>query len=70
MLGYLQACAHLIHDDNTLGALIYLHAGVFDEKVFGGLDWVLTEAGKRGLRVMLTLVNYWSAYGGMAQYVK
>lgn len=44
--------------------------GVFDERVFRGLDWVLAEAAKRGLRVLLTLVNYWSAYGGMAQYVK
>lgn len=30
----------------------------------------MAEAGKRGLKVMLTLVNYWTAYGGMAQYVK
>ena len=45
-------------------------AGHFDEKVFRGLDWVLAEARKRGLRVMLVLVNYWAAYGGMAQYVK
>ena len=46
------------------------HAGVFDERVFKGLDWVLAEARKRKLKVMLTLVNYWSAYCGMPQYVK
>ena len=45
-------------------------AGEFDERVFQGLDWVIAEAGKRRLRVMLTLVNYWSAYGGMPQYVR
>lgn len=45
-------------------------AGVFDERVFRGLDWVIAEASKRRLKVLLTLVNYWSAYGGMAQYVK
>lgn len=58
---------------STTLALCEIHpllAGVFDEKVFRGLDWVLAEAGKRNLRVMLTLVNYWSAYGGMEQYVR
>jgi len=44
--------------------------GCFDERVFRGLDWVLAEAGKRGIKIMLVLVNHWSAYGGMAQYVK
>lgn len=49
---------------------IFVLAGQFDEKVFQALDWVLAEAAKRRLKVMLTLVNYWSAYGGMQQYVK
>jgi predicted membrane protein len=31
---------------------------------------VLAEAGKRGIKVMLVLVNFWKAYGGMSQYVK
>ena len=45
-------------------------AGVFNERVFAALDWVVAEAGKRQLRVMLALTNYWPAYGGMAQYVR
>lgn len=47
-----------------------VQSGCFDERVFRGLDWVLAEAGKRGVKVMLVLVNFWKAYGGMSQYVK
>eukprot|EP00878_Enallax_costatus_P010436 GHUV01010894.1.p1 GENE.GHUV01010894.1~~GHUV01010894.1.p1 ORF type:complete len:332 (+),score=66.25 GHUV01010894.1:778-1773(+) len=45
-------------------------AGVYSQQVLEGLDWLLVEAGKRGLQVMLTLTNYWSEFGGMAQYVR
>lgn len=33
--------------------------GEFSEKVFRGLDFVLAEAAKRGLRLILVLLNYW-----------
>ncbi len=35
--------------------------------MFVGLDFVLAEARRRQLRVILTLVNYWKDYGGMPQ---
>ena len=44
--------------------------GQFNEKVFLGLDFVLAEAGRRGLKLILALTNYWTPFGGMAQYVK
>ena len=44
--------------------------GQFDERVFIGLDFLIAEAGKRGLKLILALTNYWSPFGGMAQYVK
>ena len=44
--------------------------GEFDERVFQALDWVLAEAAKRGLRLLLALINYWPDYGGMQQYVR
>lgn len=44
--------------------------GVFDERVFRSLDWLLAEAAQRGLRLLLNLTNYWKDYGGMAQYVE
>ena len=44
--------------------------GIFDERVFQGLDWLLAEAARRRLRILFALTNYWGAYGGMLQYVK
>ncbi|MBI4587156.1 MAG: cellulase family glycosylhydrolase [Planctomycetes bacterium] len=44
--------------------------GVYDEKVFIGLDYVVKRAGELGLRLVLPLVNNWSDYGGMDQYVE
>ncbi len=43
--------------------------GVFNEYVFRGLDRVIAEAGARGIRILFNLINFWSDYGGMAQYV-
>ncbi|XP_011622682.1 mannan endo-1,4-beta-mannosidase 6 [Amborella trichopoda] len=44
--------------------------GVYDEEVFKGLDFVLSEAKKHKIRLILSLSNNWDAYGGKAQYVK
>ena len=43
--------------------------GRFDERVFAALDFVVAQAGRRGLRLVLNLTNYWNDYGGMRQYV-
>lgn len=43
--------------------------GVYDEKVLNGLDFLLAEMGKRGLRAVMVLNNFWQWSGGMAQYV-
>jgi mannan endo-1,4-beta-mannosidase len=43
--------------------------GVYDEDVFVGLDYVVHQAGLRGIKLVLTLVNNWDDYGGMNQYV-
>ena len=43
--------------------------GVYNESVFDGLDYLLTEMGKRGLRAVMVLNNFWFWSGGMAQYV-
>jgi hypothetical protein len=32
--------------------------------VFQGLDFVIAESKKRGLKLILPLVNYWHEYGG------
>ncbi|XP_057435419.1 mannan endo-1,4-beta-mannosidase 6-like [Lotus japonicus] len=43
---------------------------VYDEEVFKALDFVVSEAKKYKIRLILSLVNNWEAYGGKAQYVK
>ncbi|XXG40047.1 hypothetical protein AAC387_Pa01g0855 [Persea americana] len=43
---------------------------VYDEEVFKGLDFVISEAKKHKIRLILSLTNNWAAYGGKAQYVK
>ncbi|XP_043718241.1 mannan endo-1,4-beta-mannosidase 6 [Telopea speciosissima] len=42
----------------------------YDEDVFKALDFVISEAKKYKIRLILSLVNNWEAYGGKAQYVK
>ncbi|KAK9817835.1 hypothetical protein WJX72_002895 [[Myrmecia] bisecta] len=44
--------------------------GQFEEAVFQALDYVVEKARSSGMRVLLTLTNYLSAYGGVAQYVQ
>ncbi len=43
--------------------------GVYDEQVYFGLDVLLAEMGKRGMRAVMCLTNFWQWSGGMAQYV-
>lgn len=43
---------------------------VYDEVVFKALDFVVSEAKKYKIRLILSLINNWEAYGGKAQYVK
>jgi mannan endo-1,4-beta-mannosidase len=45
-------------------------SGVYDENVFRGLDWVIAQCAARGLRLMLTLSNFWEDFGGFPQYVR
>lgn len=41
----------------------------WDEKIFVGLDRCIAEAGKRGMRLTMSLNNEWHWSGGFAQYV-
>jgi mannan endo-1,4-beta-mannosidase len=43
--------------------------GVYDAAVLDGLDFFLAEMGKRGMRAVMVLNNYWQWSGGMGQYV-
>jgi mannan endo-1,4-beta-mannosidase len=43
--------------------------GIYNEKLFEGLDYLLDEMSKRGMKAVLVLNNYWQWSGGMAQYL-
>uniref|UniRef100_A0ACD5ZJL4 Uncharacterized protein n=1 Tax=Avena sativa TaxID=4498 RepID=A0ACD5ZJL4_AVESA len=49
---------------------LQISPGVYNEATFKGLDFVIAEAKKRGLYLILSLVNNWEAYGGKKQYVQ
>ncbi|KAL6912074.1 hypothetical protein ACP4OV_000879 [Aristida adscensionis] len=44
--------------------------GVYNEAVFMGLDYVIAEARKQKIYLILSLVNNWDGYGGKKQYVQ
>ncbi|CAN0885049.1 Mannan endo-1,4-beta-mannosidase 1, partial [Linum grandiflorum] len=48
---------------------LQISPGVYDEKVFKGLDFVISEAGKFGINVILGLVDNYKDLGGRPQYV-
>ncbi|KAJ4846000.1 Mannan endo-1,4-beta-mannosidase 2 [Turnera subulata] len=48
---------------------LQLSPGVYSEPVFQGLDFVISEAKKYGIRLILALSNNYHDYGGRAQYV-
>ena len=43
--------------------------GDYDESVLDGLDFFLAEVGKREMKAVMVLNNYWQWSGGMGQYV-
>ncbi|KAL1540771.1 mannan endo-1,4-beta-mannosidase [Salvia divinorum] len=44
--------------------------GSYNQDMFKGLDFVVSEASKHGIHLILTLVNNWDGYGGKKQYVQ
>jgi len=44
--------------------------GVYNEQVFQALDFVVSEANKYGIRLILSMVNDYVNFGGKAQYVQ
>lgn len=60
------------HDgaDSLDTAVIQHGPGKFNERALRGLDYVLLQAQRHGIRLLLPLVNGWDDYGGMNQYVR
>ncbi|MEH0153283.1 hypothetical protein V6R21_04000 [Limibacter armeniacum] len=45
-------------------------AGVYDEQVLEGLDYLLVQMRKRGMKGVMVLNNFWAWSGGMVQYLE
>lgn len=41
-----------------------------DDDGIDGLDWVVAEAGRLGIKLIMSLTNYWKEFGGMPQYAR
>lgn len=54
-------------DDSRKDAVMRSAPGVYSEAGLRGLDHAIAEAGRRGLRVILPLVNNWDDYGGLGE---
>jgi Cellulase (glycosyl hydrolase family 5) len=42
--------------------------GEYNEAAFAKLDYIVDSARRHGIRVILTMTNYWSDYGGIGAY--
>ncbi|MGA2443867.1 MAG: mannanase [Opitutaceae bacterium] len=65
VLGASEACAV----PRTVKPAIQQAPGRYDEKVLQGFDFLIQEAGKRQMKLVLFLNNFWDWSGGMPQYL-
>ncbi|MED6107165.1 Mannan endo-1,4-beta-mannosidase 2 [Stylosanthes scabra] len=65
----LTVCRTWAFNDGDYNAL-QTSPGVFNEQAFKALDYVIAEARRHGVRLLLSLVNNLHAYGGKTQYVE
>ncbi|KAG0617680.1 hypothetical protein M758_4G007500 [Ceratodon purpureus] len=49
---------------------LQVRPGVYSEQTFRGLDFVVSEAKKFGIRLIMSFVNNYPDYGGRQQYMK
>ncbi|KAG6786966.1 hypothetical protein POTOM_008587 [Populus tomentosa] len=49
---------------------LQISPGIYNEDMFKGLDFVVSEARKYGIYLILSLVNNFKDYGGRSQYVE
>lgn len=53
---------------NSLKPAIQTAPNVYNENLLNGLDFLLSEMGKRNMHAVIFLNNYWEWTGGMSQY--
>ncbi len=65
VLGAAEACA----TPNALRPAIQTAPGVYNEDLLQGLDYLVQEAGRRDMKLVIFLNNFWDWSGGMPQYL-
>lgn len=65
----LTVCRTWAFNDGGTNAL-QISPGRFDERIFQELDYIIYEARRNHVRLILSLINNLNAFGGKAQYVK
>ncbi|XP_073061530.1 mannan endo-1,4-beta-mannosidase 6-like [Primulina eburnea] len=66
----LSVCRTWAFSDGAGPNTLQIKPGVFNERVFKALDYVIVEARRHRIRLILSLVNNLNNFGGKAQYVK
>uniref|UniRef100_A0A1D1XIE5 mannan endo-1,4-beta-mannosidase n=1 Tax=Anthurium amnicola TaxID=1678845 RepID=A0A1D1XIE5_9ARAE len=66
----MDVCRTWAFSDGSGGGALQISPGRFDEQVFQALDYVIYEARRNHIRLILCLVNNLDAFGGKAQYVR
>ncbi|KAK1379354.1 hypothetical protein POM88_026098 [Heracleum sosnowskyi] len=66
----MTVCRTWAFSDGDSPNALQVSPGVFNERVFKGLDYVIVEARRHRIRLILSLVNNLNAFGGKAQYVR
>ncbi|CAI0374435.1 unnamed protein product [Linum tenue] len=66
----LTVCRTWAFSDGDGPNTLQISPGVFNQRVFRGLDYVIVEARRHGIRLILSLVNNLDAFGGKDQYVR
>ncbi|CAM9003557.1 unnamed protein product [Rhodiola kirilowii] len=64
----LSVCRTWAFSDGGAEAL-QISPGVYNENVFQGLDFVVAEANRYGVRLILSFINNYNDFGGRPQYV-
>eukprot|EP00210_Caulerpa_lentillifera_P001222 g1178.t1 len=62
----MRAWAHTVSEEFALQT----RPGEYNEGIFRGFDYVLDEARKRGIRMILSFTDNWPKFGGADEYVR
>ncbi|KAD2805833.1 hypothetical protein E3N88_39210 [Mikania micrantha] len=66
----LSVCRTWAFADGCDDKALQISPGVYNERVFQGLDFVVAEARKYDIRLILSFVNNYKDFGGRLQYVE